>query len=247
MSEILQKLEKMASDLPPMVLISAGLICLAAGLFVWLGGMRWRIYTAIVFGIVAGLPGISFVTENEMVVFIIPAVLVMLFIVIFKKRGLVLIGSMITTAVLLLLLATPASASEGTERRINLDEIASQISSESGIMGVKISTVIGDLSPMAIGAAASCGALVMGIGLFFYRVVSAATCSALGTALIYAGMIGLLVNKGATPVQNICRNPIFYQTVAICMLIFGTFVGRLVCPSRKKKVNTVKNECGVEK
>jgi hypothetical protein len=114
-------------------------------------------------------------------------------------------------------------------------------------MDGKIRTFIGYLSPMAIGVAASSGLLVMGIGFFFYKVVSAATCAAIGTALIYVGMILLLVNKGSMPAQGICSKPIFYQTVAICMLLFGTIVGRLVCPLRKKKINTIKDECGVKK
>lgn len=257
MLEVLQNFEKIVLDLPSFVLISAGLSCLGVGLFVWLGGMRWRIFTAIVFGIVAGLLCVSFVTMNMLVVFIFPALLVTLSILIFKRRGLVLIGGVTTTVVMLLSLATPASANmtyhpatkipAGIDRSVNLERVVSQITSQSGIMGGKISTVIGDLSPMAIGVAASSGSLVMGIGFFLHRVVSAATCAALGTALIYVGMILLLVNKGSMPAQDICRKPIFYQTVAICMLFFGTFVGRLVCPLRKKKINTIKEECGVEK
>ena len=229
-----------------MVLIFAGLTSLGVGLSVWLGGMRWRIFTAVVFGVVAGLTGlavaglagVAFITENMLAAFIFPAFLVMVSILIFKKRGLVVIGSISTIFVLLLSFAASASV-DGTYHR--------ETEPPSAIMDGKISTVIGDLSPMSIGVAASCGSLVMGVGLFFHRVVSAATCSALGIVLIYVGMILLLANKGSMPVQNICRKPIFYQTVAICMLFFGTFVGRLVCPSRKKKINTVKDKCGVEK
>ncbi len=257
MLEVLQNFEKIILDFPPILLILAGSICLSVGLLVWLGGMRWRIFTAIVFGVVAGLISISFVTENMVFVFIFPSCLVMLSILIFKRRTLVLIGGVITTLVILFSLATPASAGTPDHSAMkppaviddgtNLDGIVSQITSQSGVMGGKISTVIGDLSPMAIGVAASSGSLVMGIGFFLHRVVSAATCAALGTALIYVGMILLLVNKGSMPAQNICRKPVFYQTVAICMLFFGTFVGRLVCPLRKKKINTIKEEYGVEK
>lgn len=257
MSEVLQNFEKIVLDLPPALLISVGLSCLGVGLFVWLGGMRWRTFTAIVFGIAAGLLCVSFVIENILLVFIFPASLVTLSMLIFKKRALVLTGGGITTVVILLSLATPASANRtyhpemkspaGIEQGSNLERIVSQITSQSGIMGGKIPTVIGYLSPMAIGVAASCGSLVMGLGFFFHRVVSAATCAALGTVLIYIGMILLLANKGSMPAQNMCRNPIFYETIAICMLFFGTFVGRLVCPPRKKKINTIKDEFGVEK
>ncbi|MBW8035321.1 MAG: hypothetical protein FVQ79_06765 [Planctomycetes bacterium] len=165
-----------------------------------------------------------------------------------------MIGALTTTSVLLLSLATPASAQSSygpgmnvpshVNQKGDINAIISQLSSQSDF---KISTVIGDLTPTSIGIASVCGSLVMGIGLFFYRLASAWTCAIYGTGLIYAGMILLFLEKGSMPVQNICRKPVFYQTVAICMLIFGTFVGLLVCPAKKKKTVAVKDDVGETK
>jgi len=251
MTVILKNFEEIALGMPSILLIVAGIVFAGAGLCLWLGGLRWRIYTAVVFGLVAGLISSFLVSENKLIAAMFPVILVICALLIFRKRALVLIGSMTTTIVLLLSLATPASAASSyrpdmnvpshVNRKADINAVISQISSQSDFT---IPTIIGDLTPMAIGIAAVSGSLVMGIGLFFYRLVSAWTCAAYGTGLIYAGMILLFLEKGSMPVQNICRKPVFYQTVAICMLIFGTFVGLLVCPAKKKKTVAVKDDVG---
>ena len=245
-------------SLPSILLIVAGIVFAGAGLCLWLGGLRWRIFTAVVFGLVAGLISSFFVSENKLIAAMFPTILMIGLLLIFKKRALVLIGAITTTMVLLLSFASPASAQSSYDpvtnvssnvngRADDINAVISQLSSQSDAAAFKIPTIIGDLTPTAIGIASVCGSLVMGIGLFFYRLISAWTCAAYGTGLIYAGMILLFLEKGSMPVQNICRKPVFYQTVAICMLIFGTFVGLLVCPAKKKKTVAVKDDVGEKK
>ena len=251
MTIILKSFGEIASGMPSVLLIIAGIAFAGVGLCLWLGGLRWRIFTAVVFGLVAGLISSFLVSENKLIAAMFPAILVICCLLIFKKRALVVIGSMTTTTVLLLSLATPASAyrpGNNVPANVNGKADISAIISQGGLQSdFKVPTIIGDLTPMAIGIAAVSGSLVMGIGLFFYRLVSAWTCAAYGTGLIYAGMILLFLEKGSMPVQNICRKPVFYQTVAICMLIFGTFVGLLVCPAKKKKTVAVKDDVGEKK
>ena len=257
MTEILKNFEAIALEMPSIMVIIGGVVCVGVGVCVWLGGLRWRIFTAVIFGLTVGFVSSFFVSENRLIAAIFPTILVTCSLLIFRKRALVVIGAITTTTVLVLSLASPVSAQTSyrpgmkaalhTEQKIDLDAVISQLSSQSDITGFQIPTLIGDLTPSAIGIAAVSGSLVMGLGLFLHKLVSAGTCAAYGTGLIYAGMILLLLEKGSMPVEHICRKPVFYQTVAICMLIFGTFVGVLVCPVKKKKTVQVKDDVGEEK
>jgi len=58
-------------------------------------------------------------------------------------------------------------------------------------------------------------------------------CSVLGTVLIFAGMILLLLHKGAVPVSIICSKSSYYATAFIAMTAFGTIEQLLLCKHPK--------------
>jgi len=72
-------------------------------------------------------------------------------------------------------------------------------------------------------------------GFSLWRLASALCCSVLGTILIFAGMILLLLHKGAVPVSSICSKPSFYATVFIAMTAFGTCEQLLLCKRQKTR------------
>jgi hypothetical protein len=58
--------------------------------------------------------------------------------------------------------------------------------------------------------------------------------------LVFAGMISLLLHKGAAPVSSIRARPSFYTAVFMAMAVFGTIEQLLLCQpaqaqSEKKK------------
>ncbi|RKY04303.1 MAG: hypothetical protein DRP66_11905 [Planctomycetota bacterium] len=67
------------------------------------------------------------------------------------------------------------------------------------------------------------------------RFVAAATCASLGTVAIFAGMILVLLYKGARPLTGIYQMPAFFAAAVVAMAAFGTFVQLLLCPTRTKK------------
>jgi hypothetical protein len=61
------------------------------------------------------------------------------------------------------------------------------------------------------------------------------TCSVLGTALIFAGLIALLIFKGSAPIALVQQQGAFYGLVLLGMAAFGTLEQLVLCPSRKRE------------
>ncbi|MBA7660873.1 hypothetical protein ES703_68879 [subsurface metagenome] len=70
-------------------------------------------------------------------------------------------------------------------------------------------------------------------GFSLWRLAMALCCSTLGTILIFAGMILLLLHKGAVPVSTIRSKPSYYATAFIAMTAFGTIEQLLLCKHPK--------------
>jgi len=82
----------------------------------------------------------------------------------------------------------------------------------------------------------------LGTGFFFGRLVPALFCAACGTALIFAGMVLLLLFKGAESLEYISTNEPFYDTVFAAMLAFGTVVQLILCPRMKEKFAKIRQK-----
>jgi ABC-type multidrug transport system permease subunit len=80
-------------------------------------------------------------------------------------------------------------------------------------------------------------------GFSLWRLAMALCCSLLGTILIFAGMILLLLHKGAVPVSIICSKSSYYATAFIVMTAFGTAEQLLLC-KRQKTRSTGKRQMG---
>lgn len=85
-------------------------------------------------------------------------------------------------------------------------------------------------------------------GSIFWRCIWALCCATLGTMLIFAGMILLLLYKGAVPISHISSKQSFYTAVFITMTAFGTIEQLLLCRclgeklTRKKQTDKTKEE-----
>ena len=73
-------------------------------------------------------------------------------------------------------------------------------------------------------------------GSLFWHLASALCCAALGTVLIFAGMILLLLYKGAMPVGYISGRQSFYIAVFIAMIAFGTTEQLLLCQRARRRL-----------
>ena len=95
---------------------------------------------------------------------------------------------------------------------------------------------------------AALAVIFIAAGFFKWRLTSAFCCATLGVMLIFAGMILLLLYKGAAPISRICRNQSFYLGIFAAMTAFGTTEQLLFCQriegksTRKKKTNKDREE-----
>jgi hypothetical protein len=84
----------------------------------------------------------------------------------------------------------------------------------------------------AVAAAGAAG------GFWFRRVASALCFAVSGAALIFAGMILLLLQKGSAPISGIFERSAFYAIVFLAMAAFGAVEQLIFC--KQKKEETVK-------
>jgi len=77
----------------------------------------------------------------------------------------------------------------------------------------------------------------------FARFLSALILSVLGTAVIFAGMIMLLIYKGSQPVTYIIQKQYFFGSVFAIMAVFGTIEQLLLCKQAKKSLKNEEKKC----
>jgi hypothetical protein len=77
-------------------------------------------------------------------------------------------------------------------------------------------------------------------GLIFWRLIPALCFSVLGTMLIFAGMILLLLYKGVEPVSYISSQPPVYGGVFAAMTAFGTVEQLVLCRGAKAQAGKKK-------
>ncbi len=84
---------------------------------------------------------------------------------------------------------------------------------------------------------AAIAAISLAVGFYSWRFASAFSCAILGTMLVFAGMVWLLLYKGSVPISEIFRKGKFYGTVFVAMTVFGTLIQLLLFwrAAKKKK------------
>jgi len=248
MLEALHKIEIMSISLSFEAMIILGAVLLGVGLCVWFGGLLWHFLSAILSGIFAGLVSATFTPDQYQIkAFGIAAVAIALIVLIFRKRSLVFIAALIVVFSGLFIAALPAmnastdwqvpplpEGTNDTELLTAADTftvLADVLFSISGSIG----THIKGLSAGSYIIPSIAGFVVLIVGFIFARIVSAISCSMLGTFFVFTGMIVLLLQKGSMPLNSIYHKPVFYQTIIICMIIFGSVCGLFLCPMRRRK------------
>lgn len=251
MLEIAQNFEQTAMTLNPVVLIAPGLAAVIVGLFVWLGGLGLRrLLVAVVGAVGGGICGFFIIGRNTMSVMVSAGVAAVITII-FEKFFITILAAALAAALGLAILA--GSYIENPQGPIqnyypfNQEKISyrgSYISVHESIHIVKAYIVdFSDRIKQAclqmpaynwIIIAALVTIFIMG-GLFLWRLTSALCCAILGTQLVFAGMILLLLYKGAEPISSISRRTLFYAAVFIVMIAFGTIEQLLLCPWLESK------------
>ncbi|HUW19531.1 MAG TPA: hypothetical protein VMW16_09535 [Sedimentisphaerales bacterium] len=213
MLQIAQNLERMAAKLSPAVLIGAGLVTVLLGLFIWLGGLGLRkILVPLIGAFGGGICGF-FLADRNILPTLFSVLVGAILAVILEK-----IFITIMTAALAALFGFAAlTAFYKADFSTGLKHACSHLPLHSWAI----------IAALAV--------LLLLAGAYLWRFTSALCCAALGTILVFAGMILLLSYKGAEPVRTICSKPSYYTAVFGAMIAFGTIEQLLLCPGGKKK------------
>ena len=247
MLEIAQNFEQTAASFSPIVLIAPGLTAVIVGLFVWLGGLGLRKLLVVVVGAVGGgIFGFFVIGRNVMSAMISVGVGAVIAII-FKRIFITILAAALAAAIGIAVLAGPYVGNAEGANPINRDKILAKgpaITIHESIHILKVHTVFftNEIKQACLQMpaynwiiiAALVTIFIMG-GLFLWRLTTALCCATLGTLLVFAGMILLLLYKGAEPISSISRRTLFYAAVFIVMIAFGTIEQLLLCPWLESK------------
>lgn len=211
MTEILQYYEKIAANLSPIASVGLGLTAVLAGLIIWLGGLGFKkLLPAVAAAIGGGTP--VFLLTGKYTFTLLSAAATCIAAIIYERAFFIIL-----TTVLAVVLGFGILAGPYIEQANSLIELCQQLPVRSWLI----------IAGLAI--------FFMIAGLYLRRLIPALCCSVLGTLLIFAGMILLLLNKGTTPAASISQKPLFYAAVFALMTSFGMTVQILLCPSTAAK------------
>jgi hypothetical protein len=224
-----------------------------AGLFVWLAGASFGRIPAIIVGAAMGaMCGFTIAGHDPKIIFALAAVAVFLAIISQRVFFAFLVG--IIAAVILFSIFVDTSVPPTEQTPVNPSRSLQHTRSLTARQSIEIVGAYALDVRSAINRAS--GAMPLGhrvivvvaavpllvAGCVFRRITSAVCCSALGTAFIFAGMTGLLIFKGSTPITSIGNRVPFFYLVFAGMTAFGA-VEQLVLgwgirtqPSKDKSV-----------
>ena len=213
MLEILKKFEYDTMQLDPIMLIALGLVCVMLGLFVWLGGLKFRkIILAFIGAIAGGVCGF-FASAKNLFITAASAAAGAVIAFILEKIFVTILSAILAAAIAITFLFHPK-----LQQAVNIKDIIQQIQSHQWVIIVAL--------PI----------LLIIAGCFLWRLTSAMCYSTLGTVLIFAGMIMLLLFKRAMPITAISNRRPFFAAVIIAMIAFGTLVQVLLCGKEHSKI-----------
>jgi hypothetical protein len=263
MLEILQDFESAISGtvrLSPIVLVGPGLVCVIAGLFIWLGGLGFRkVLVAVAGAITGGICGFFAIGQN-IISAAFTAALAAALAMLFERIFITILAASLTAMFAFVVLAGPYIENSQQKIVISHGEIPNQ-DSAYGIResaqtmkayitdaGQKIKYTGSQIPTYIWGIIGVLTIVSLVVGFSLRQLASALCCSTLGTVLIFAGMILLLLNKGSMPVSIISRKSSFYVAVFAAMMVFGTAEQLLLCkpskmsPTAKSQTNPKKQK-----
>lgn len=243
MLEVAQNLEQVAVRFSPIVLILPGLAAVALGLFIWLGGLGCRkILCALAGAIVGATCGLLIIGRNIIaaVCLTVPAALIAtIFESIFTKILAAALAALLAFAVL-------ARPYIGNPQALALNQVQSQaepldirqslrtVKAHTSDLRTEIKNLCSRLPTISWVIIAALSAIAIIAESLLWRITSALCWAALGTIIIFAGMISLLLYKGTAPITAIVGRTYFYTAVFAAMVAFGTIEQLLLCQHTKR-------------
>jgi len=242
MLEILQNFEQTAAQFSPIILIGPGLAIVLVGLFIWLGGLGLkRLLAAVAGAVIGGICGFFIVGRNIMAAIILASVAAVIAII-FERLFITILAAALAAVFGFAVLAWPyiENSQEDIRRTpvqgpaLSVRESIEKVKAYVADVSEKIKQACSQMPVYSWLILLALVVIFIVVGFFFRRLTSALCCSALGTMLIFCGMILLLLYKGSVPISSIYSKPPFYGAAFIAMTVFGTIVQLLLCQRAKR-------------
>jgi hypothetical protein len=238
MLEVLQSFEQSAATFSPIVLIGPGMAAVVIGLFIWLGGLGFRRLLLAAAGAASGWLCGFFLIGRTFTIALALACIIAVVAVIFEKAFMIILAAALAAVIgFVLLNARQVPTSAKTASRTQARDIRSSLTvmeSYSFDAGQKVRQTWSDMPALNWGVIVLAVLVAIVAGFFLWRLVSAFCCAALGTTLIFAGMISLLLYKGSAPITAIYNRPSFYGIAFAAMTAFGTVEQLIFCRPKKE-------------
>jgi hypothetical protein len=235
MVEIFKSFEQAAVRLSPIVLVLPGLTSAALGLFIWLGGLGFRMLLLALMGAVTGaFCSLWMVGQNPAAMVLLGLLGTAMAVILQRFFTAALLGALAGIIVFLVVawpslavvqgtvIGQPAAKADGGTTALSTEESLNMI--RAYVLDVTDAVKRGGAqlvaSRWAVVAATVLTFLL--IGLLFRHAGGALTCAILGTELIFAGLILLLMFKGSRPVTRVEARAPFFGLVFAAMVGFGT-------------------------
>jgi hypothetical protein len=251
MPEILENIEVAAVNYDGAILVTAGIAAVTAGLVLWLAGLKIEKAVAALFGAAAGATaGYLFWRQNPLAGAFFGATAAAMISLIFNKAIIVLVGSVVITGLGLVFLVAHTTqrldmsgypGATGTDR-LTQQQTLEMISQQFGFLAEKGQEIAGRLPTLAWPGFALAAIFLLALGFIFVRLIMAVSCSSIGTALIFAGMIVLLLHKGSAPLTHIYQRALYFSAVFAAMVVFGTAVQLALCRGRNQIIQSAAGE-----
>ena len=248
MSQALENIELASLHFAPPVLVLGGIIVVAAGLFAWLGGLRWSMIVAAILGSLVGLSCALLFTDRSIVPIALLTVVPAAFASFLKKPLIIMAGGGFAAVGCIVFFTGlslenvslrppehPMPYKDGQRSAISVEETAAEIKTEVLFWVDALEKSAEQITPTAIALGGGAAILVVGTGFIFPRLIASLTCASMGTALITAGMVFALLYKGARPLTHLYNKGAFFGVVILAMIAFGTFSQLILCPGKAKK------------
>jgi len=254
MLEIARQLEQTAVRFNPVVLIWPGLACVLLGLFVWLGGLGFRRALVAIVGAVSGGICGFFISGRNIVTATVSAGLAAVIAIIFEKMFIAVLTGVLVAVLGFAVLAGPYIGIEDSLKRYpeyETENITMSLDTQLSVKVAKryiaefvteIERIFSQMPVYNWVIIAVLAVVFIAAGFFQRRLTSAFCCAALGAILIFAGMILLLLYKGAAPISRICQNQLYYLGVFAAMTAFGTTEQLLFCQRIKERLTRKKGK-----
>lgn len=243
------QIQELIGRLLPILLLGPGILLVAAGLFMWLGGLRWLKAIAAFASAMAGLIGAAILTGGQVIPMVLAPVILAGVGIFLNRFVVVLLGAVIFAGVIMVAPSlgelslenqTQNQRSSNVDQPLDLLGSIDEIEAQVKHLTEQVKEMIANI-PAARKSTAMIAAIAFaGIGLFFWRFACALTCSTIGTAEIFMGMVALLLYKGTEALRQLTERGLLFTLTAAGMILLGTMLQMWLCPVKGKKTDMEK-------